>query len=142
MVKKLLNRNILIADDDERMLRALEKVLTGQGATVSATKWAGDAIEILIQRKKSIDVVITDLQMPFVSGMTLVYAVRRIFPGLPVIVLTGFGGPELKAECLRQGATAFLEKPLDTAQLLAAIEIVFTSVVKDVAAVAEKGQLE
>jgi len=128
MVKSLLNRNILVADDDERMLRALDKVLTGQGANVTATKWAGDAVDVLTQRTKNFDLVITDLKMPFVTGMTLVYAIHQIFPGLPVIVLTAFGGPELKAECLRQGAAAFLEKPLDTTQLLTAIEIVFASV--------------
>ena len=40
-------------------------------------------------------------------------------------MLTAFGSPDVKAECLRQGAVAFLEKPLDTGQLLAAIEDVF-----------------
>ncbi len=123
-----LNRHILIVDDDERMLRALNKVLTGFGATVTATKWAGDAIDILTRREKKIDLVITDLRMPAVSGMTLVFAIHEIFPGLPVIVFTAFGNPELKLECFRQGAAAFLEKPLDTAQLLGAIEIVLASV--------------
>lgn len=117
-----MKKNILLADDDERMLRALDKVLTGQGAVVTPVKWAGDAIEVLTQRRNHIDLVITDLKMPLVTGMTMVYAIRQIFPNLPVIVLTAFGAPELKAECLRQGATAFLEKPLNTAALLAAIQ--------------------
>jgi FixJ family two-component response regulator len=42
-------------------------------------------------------------------------------------VLTAFGSPDVKAECIRQGAVAFLEKPLDTPQLLAAIEEIFGS---------------
>ena len=127
-MKGILNKNILIADDDESMLRALNRVLTGEGAAVTATKWAGDAIEALMRREKNIDLVITDLRMPFVTGLTLVYSIRQIFPALPVIVLTAFGNAELKAECLRQGAAAFLEKPLDTSQLLAAIEKVFAPV--------------
>jgi CheY-like chemotaxis protein len=127
-MKSIRDKNILIADDDEGMLRALDKVLTAEGAIVTTTKWAVDAIEILIRREKPVDLVITDLRMPFVTGMTLVYAVHQIFPSLPVMVLTAFGSPELKAECLRQGAAAFLEKPLDTKQFLTAIGIVFAAV--------------
>ena len=73
------------------------------------------------------DLVITDLRMPFLNGITVVYAIHQIFPALPVIVLTAFGSPDVRAECLVQGASAFLEKPLDTIQLLAAVESVFAS---------------
>ena len=84
-------------------------------------------MEILTGRKKRIDLVITDLRMPFVTGITVLYAIHEIFPALPVIVLTAFGSADVKAECLRQGAAAFLEKPLDTPQLLTAIVEVFAS---------------
>jgi DNA-binding NtrC family response regulator len=124
-MKNILNKSILIVEDDAGLLRAMKKVLTGEGARVSATIWAGDAIEILTRRQCPVDLVITDLRMPFLTGVTLVYSVHQIFPNLPIIVLTAFGTPELKAECLRQGATAFLEKPLDTTQLVAAIKGVF-----------------
>ena len=126
MAKYIRNKSILIIDDDLRMLRALEKVLTGEGAAVFCVEWAGDAVEILTSRRKRIDLVITDLRMPFISGMTALYSIRRIFPDLPVIVLTAFGSPDVKAECFRQGASAFLEKPLNSAQLLEVIEGVFT----------------
>ena len=125
-MKKLRDLCVLVVDDDPRMLRALEKVLAGEGANVTAAQWAGDALDFLTARRSGVDLVITDLRMPFVSGMTVVYAIHKIFPALPVIVLTAFGSPDVKAECLRQGAAAFLEKPLDTSQLLAAIEDVFS----------------
>ena len=54
--------------------------------------------------------------------MTAVYAIHKMLPELPIIVLTAFGSPDVKAECLRQGAAAFVEKPLDTPQLLTAVE--------------------
>jgi len=126
-MKQLRDKSVLIVDDDTRMLRALDKVLTGEGAVVSCAADAGNALEILTGRKKTIDLVITDLRMPFLTGMTVLYAIREIFPALPVIVLTAFGSADVKAECLRQGAAAFLEKPLDTPQLLAAIAQVFAS---------------
>ncbi|MGA9451011.1 MAG: response regulator [Verrucomicrobiia bacterium] len=126
-MKNIRDKSVLIVDDDARMLRALDKVLTGEGCSVTCANWAGDAIDILTERIKRIDLVITDLRMPFVSGMTAVYAIHKILPELPIIVLTAFGSPDVKAECLRQGATAFLEKPLDTPQLLEVIERIFTS---------------
>jgi DNA-binding NtrC family response regulator len=124
-MKKLRNKSVLIVDDDPGMLRALEKVLAGEGANVTCAAWAGDAIEILTARGKRVDLVITDLRMPILTGMTVVYAIHEVFPGLPVIVLTAYGSADVKRECLRQGAVAFLEKPLDTSQLLTAIEGVF-----------------
>jgi len=127
MMESIRNKNILIVDDDERMLRALDKVFSSEGAVVVTTKWAEDAIEILIHREKSMDLVITDLRMPVVTGVTMVYAVHLIFPDVPIIVLTAFGSPELKAECLRQGAAGFLEKNLSTSQLLTAVEEIFAS---------------
>jgi CheY-like chemotaxis protein len=125
-MKKMLNeKSILVVDDDQRMLRALDKVLTGEGASVTAAQWAGDALDFLTARETRVDLVITDLRMPFVSGMTVVYAIHKIFPGLPIIVLTAFGSPDVKAECLRQGAAAFMEKPLNTAELIEVIGTIF-----------------
>lgn len=122
----IVDKKILIVDDDEGMLRAIGKVLSGAGAKVAAEKNASGAIEFLIRREKNTDLVITDLRMPVVNGATLVYAMRLIFPGLPVVVLTAFGSPELRAECLRQGAADFLEKTMSAAQLLEAVDHVFT----------------
>lgn len=124
-MNRLHDKFVLIVDDDDRMLRALEKVLTGEGAVVAVAQWAGDGLDFVTKRQKRVDLVITDLRMPFVSGLTVVYSIHKIFPALPIVVLTAFGSPDVKAECLRQGATAFLEKPLNTGQLLAAIEAAF-----------------
>lgn len=125
VTKNLRYKSILVVDDDTRWLRALDKVLTGEGAVVFRAQWAGDVLDILTARKLQFDLLITDLRMPFVTGLTVVYSVRKMFPTLPVIVLTAFGSPDVRAECLRQGAAAFLEKPLDTAALLNVIEGVF-----------------
>jgi len=127
-MKRLHNKTILIIDDDAGMLCALDKVLSAEGATVIPTVWAGDAIDILTSRREQIDLVITDLRMPILTGVTVVFAVREVFPDMPVIVLTAYSSPDIEEECFRQGARAVLEKPLDTPQLLHAIEKVFASV--------------
>lgn len=129
MMNKLYNKAVLLIDDDAAMLRALDKVLSEEGARVTCVEWAYDALETVTARQNRIDLVITDLRMPFMkgvlTGMTVVHTIHEIFPGLPIIVLTAFGSSEVKAECLRRGAAAVLEKPLDTQQLLQAVESVW-----------------
>jgi len=114
----LSGKSILVIDDDPGMLRALDKVLSGEGAAVTTAGWAGDAIDILTKRERVFNLVITDLRMPFVSGVTVAYAIHEIFPQLPVIVLTAFGSPDVRDVCREQGAAAFLEKPLDSEELI------------------------
>lgn len=118
---EISNKSVLVVDDDERMLRALHKVLTGEGATVMCSSWAGSAIGVLTEKRKTVDLMIVDLSMPMISGLTTVQAVHNYYPQLPIIVLTAYGSPEVKAECMQQGAVAFLEKPLDSRVLIDAV---------------------
>lgn len=118
------NRSVLIVEDDAAMLRAVGKVLKGERYEVACASWVDEAIEHLASRKKPFDLVITDLRLPFVNGKSILNAVKVAFPNVPVIIITAFGSPEMKAQCLAEGASAFLEKPLDTPRLLAAIESV------------------
>jgi DNA-binding NtrC family response regulator len=118
---------ILIIDDDAAMLRALSKVLSGEGAVVASASWAGEIMERLADNQGHFDLIITDLRMPILNGKSVLGAVKAALPEVPVIVMTAFGSPEVEAECLEKGAAAFLEKPLDTPQLLAALERVFST---------------
>ncbi|MGH7941901.1 MAG: response regulator, partial [Limisphaerales bacterium] len=114
MTAEICKKSVLVVDDDERMLRALDKVLTGEGAAVTCSSRAGGAVELLTEKKARVDLVIIDLSMPSMSGLTAIYAIHSHYPKLPIIVLTAFGSPKVRAECLSQGAVAFLEKPLDS----------------------------
>lgn len=118
---------LLIIDDDAAMLRALSKVLTGEGARVTSACCAAEAMEHLTNKWEKFDLIITDLRMPILGGQTILAAVAVAFPEVPVIVITAFGTPDIEAQCLGQGAAAVLEKPLDTPQLLAAIERVLSA---------------
>jgi DNA-binding NtrC family response regulator len=124
---KIKEKAILIVDDDAAMLRALSKVLSGEGAVVASANWAGEVMERLADNQGHFDLIITDLRMPILKGQSILRAVKAALPEVPVIVMTAFGSPEVEAECLEKGAAAFLEKPLDTPQLLAAIERVFSA---------------
>jgi len=143
----ILKRQILIVEDDERMLRALAKVLDDEGAITARASWAADAMAQLSDSRNRFDLIITDLHMPFVKASTILEMImKRLWEGAklsattgqgnriaprslvaPVIVLTGFGNPEVRQDCLRLGAAAFLEKPVDADRLIASVEDVFGS---------------
>ncbi len=124
---RIYGKSILVVDDDAAMLRALQKVLTGEGASVATASWAGEILERLDENQGRVDLIITDLRMPILNGQSVLRAVKAALPEVPVIVITAFGSPEKRAECSRDGAAAFLEKPLDTTQLLAAIDEVVSA---------------
>jgi DNA-binding NtrC family response regulator len=115
-------KSILIIDDDAAMLRALHRVLKDAGAMVTDASWVGEATDHLTSKSARFDLIITDLRMPILGGESILAAGAVALPHIPMIVITAFGTPEARAECLNKGAAAFLEKPLDTAQLLDAVE--------------------
>ncbi|HVM61107.1 MAG TPA: response regulator [Verrucomicrobiae bacterium] len=119
---KIGKKSVLIIDDDVGMLRALNKVLSGEGCLVATAASPVAAVEFLNKGQHYFDLVITDLRMPDIDGTVILRAVKGAYPDVPVILITAFGSPEAKTEAYQQGATAFLEKPVDTEQLLAVIE--------------------
>lgn len=127
MNDSLSGKSILVIDDDAALLRAIDKVLSSEGAQAICVQWGGDGAEILSRRDQPVDLVITDLRMPVLNGITVVNAVHRAYPGLPVMVLTAYGSPEVRAVCVEQGAVAFLEKPLDSRQLISTIQDILNS---------------
>jgi DNA-binding response OmpR family regulator len=123
-MNQLRDKSVLIIDDDAAMLRALERVLAGEGGKVTCATSVEDAVAILGDQKIPVDVVITDLMMPGISGLMGLYGIRNLFPTLPVIVLTACTASDLRAECLSHGVAAFLEKPLDAPNLVGIVEAV------------------
>jgi CheY-like chemotaxis protein len=121
-MSSLRNKTVLVVDDDAGLLRALSKVLTSEGANVTAAVWGGEAVDHLETRNGQFDLVITDLRMPVVNGSNILTAVKSAFPRVPVIVITALGSPDVRSKCLALGATAFLEKPLEAGTLLAAAQ--------------------
>jgi DNA-binding NtrC family response regulator len=126
-MRSINGKSVLVVDDDAAMLRALQKVLAGEGASVATASWAGEVMERLDENQGRFDLIITDLRMPILNGESVLRAVKAALPEVPVIVITAFGSPEKQAECRKDGAAAFLEKPLDTPQLLAAIDQVVSA---------------
>jgi len=102
---------ILVVDDEKNIREGLAEALSLDG---HAVRTAADGAEALRAVEESlVDLVITDLKMPALSGSELLKTLASRYPGLPVIVLTGHGTIEDAVEAMRYGAFDFLTKPVN-----------------------------
>jgi DNA-binding NtrC family response regulator len=102
---------VLIADDDKTNLFLL-RVFCGdrEGVHVEFASNGQEALELVESGR--IDILITDLRMPVLSGDELLTSVKKSFPHIPVIIMTGYGSIEGAVEYLHRGADDYLTKPL------------------------------
>jgi len=107
---------ILVVDDDPHFLRVLSRVLTGEDFQVTASPGACEAIEIL--RGERFDLIICDLRMPDCDGLNFLQGVRQEGNDVPVIILTAYGEVETYLEAMNAGATEYLNKPINSEELL------------------------
>jgi len=117
---------ILIIDDDKLNLKVLKEILTKVGYKVIEAE-DGETGLVLV-RSEHPDLVITDFQMPGIDGLEVLYEIRKLNIGLPVILLTGFGDVVLTIKSIQLGAFDFLEKPIDPVQLKSTIQLALNSV--------------
>jgi two-component system response regulator HydG len=111
---------ILVADDDPGLRESLERTLTREGYRVITASDGRAALERL--QAGSIDLVLTDLKMPGLSGLDLLRAAKAMSPDIDVILLTAFGTVEEAVKAMKEGAYDFLSKPFRREQLLKLID--------------------
>jgi two-component system response regulator HydG len=111
--------SILVVDDVPNTVEVLQRNLTDQGYTVFTAPGAAEAIRIT--QTTPIDLVITDLKMPKVSGIDLVRHVRENLKDTEVIMMTGYPSIEGAVEAVKMGAQEYLPKPFTDEELLAAV---------------------
>jgi len=102
---------VLIVDDEERLRKALARSAGQEGYRIR-TAASGEEALVVLQLEK-VDLVITDLVMPGMDGMSLVRAIREIDPGIPTIILTAYGSAESMAEAKTLDVAYYLTKPFD-----------------------------
>lgn len=112
--------NILIVDDSLEMLEVLRRQLKSLNFYVFQASNVNDAIEIL--KATSIDLLITDLQMPGIDGMQLVKYASEHFPNIPTLVITGFPSVSGAIEAVKSGVFEYLVKPFTQLELKNALE--------------------
>ena len=103
-------------DDEEVIAEELAEYLQLKGYDVAT---AGSGLEALeLHRSRPADIVITDLFMPEMNGNELIRRLRRTYPDLPIMVMTGHATFGDEKETITEGASVVLKKPIDLSELL------------------------
>ena len=112
--------DILVVDDDQGMREFLEIMLTREGYDVVAVPGGREAISRC--RKKKFDLVITDLKMPRMDGISLLKQIKEVSPEAMVIVVTAYASGETALAAMKEGAYDYLEKNFDLNDLKSLVE--------------------
>ena len=110
---------ILLVDDEESIRKLLSRMLESSYDVESAADGEA-AIRLLHQPDAHYDLLISDLNMPDMDGLTLIREAQRINPTLAAIVITGYSTESSAIEALNLGVAGYLTKPFGTTQVLAA----------------------
>lgn len=117
-----MTKTILSVDDSASIRQMVKLTLSGAGYTVVE---AGNGIEGLAKaRDAAVDMVVTDLNMPGMDGMSFIRELRKLstYKGVPIIFLTTESDAEKKKEAKLAGATGWITKPFQQDQLLAVVK--------------------
>ncbi|MGB1004702.1 MAG: sigma-54-dependent transcriptional regulator, partial [Salibacteraceae bacterium] len=120
--------SVLLVDDSHDLLELLRRNMNDLGLNPFATSAVVDAIEVL--ENTSIDLVITDLNMPEIGGIQLVKYMSQHFSKIPILVITGYPNVQDAVEVMKLGALEYLVKPFTFDELQVAINKVLSNTVK------------
>ena len=107
---------MMLVDDEERFLSTTKKLLSKKGFEVITATSGPEALDIL--RAQNIHVVILDVKMPGMDGIETLKAIKRTYPLVEVIMLTGHATVESAVDGLKSGATDYLMKPTDIGDII------------------------
>lgn len=112
---------ILVVDDDAAIRRIAARALSSSGFAVLQARDGAAAVEILERVPAGMQLVITDLRMPRMSGVELIRVLRERWPATPVVVMTGYSDERVIAGQLLGSTPQVVEKPFTLAELDAAV---------------------
>ena len=120
----MAKEHILVVDDEPHIQRLCVEILKARGYRVTATTWAHEALDL--SKTTDVDLVLTDLLMPEMDGLQLIWQIREHHKELPAIVMTGHGTMERAVECVKLGVQGFVIKPFTQAEMVMAVEEALT----------------
>ncbi len=112
---------IAVVDDEESVRKAVVRLLQSAGHAAQGFASGSEFLQCWPGDKP--DCLMLDLQMPGLSGTEVQRALNRAGAHLPVIVMTANDAPGAREECMREGAVAYLSKPVDVLVLLDAVDV-------------------
>ncbi len=115
-----MKERILVVDDEASIVQSLSGVLEDEGYQVLSAGSGEDALEEI--RKEPPDLVLLDIWLPGMDGLTVLERLKRTSPGIPVIIISGHGSIETAVKATRMGACDFVEKPLSIERILVSVQ--------------------
>ena len=109
-------KSILLVDDEQEILDIMTDLLDGFGYRVIAKLDAESALD-LVRKGAAVDLVITDLRLPGMSGTEFISALRKILPSAPIIMLTAYGSVESYIQSQSSGVFEYINKPIQAKEL-------------------------
>lgn len=122
-------KRILVVDDEENARVALSKILAHDGYTVSSARNGLEALNYL--RSKEVELIITDLNMPEMNGLTFLRELNRTHPASNVIMITAYGEVESYLKAMTLGAFEYINKPVKYSDLKKVISKIFKTIGTD-----------
>ena len=123
----VVRSRVVVADDDPDLRRLIAQALATQGFEVLVAADGAQLLDLVapsllgVASEWPTELVISDLRMPGVTGLSVLAGLREMGARLPFIIITGFGDPETHEAARRSGATAVLDKPFEMSSLLALV---------------------
>jgi two-component system NtrC family response regulator len=111
--------HILVLDDEQNYLLLLDALLADEGYSITTLQDPELALEYLDQSE--VDVVITDMKMPKVSGQEVLEHVKKHYPHVPVLIMTAYGSINGAVEAMKCGAFDYISKPFSNDELLLSV---------------------
>jgi len=109
------NKRVLIVDDDKDLLEVITDLLELYGYEVYMAIEGEDALDVM--KERDINAVVSDIRMPGMDGFYLMTEIKNNFPGVPVVLMTGFSPDDARDLAFSKGAAAFVAKPFRIREL-------------------------
>ncbi len=122
--------HIILVDDEKRMIQSMELVLSMEGHTVTTAESGIQACEIIddmYQKGQNIDLIITDIYMPQMSGLELIDKINESGRNLKILGISGYPDNEISDELQSKGCAGLISKPFTPDQLISRITEIFGS---------------
>jgi CheY-like chemotaxis protein len=109
---------ILLVEDEELLIEMVSLMLESKGYTVLCARDGQKAIDLYRENKDKIDLVLTDMGLPELTGIDEFRKLKEINPNLKAVFASGFFDPDVKSELLKAGAKGFIQKPYEADDIL------------------------
>ena len=116
----MANSKILICDDEEGIRESLKLVLGDYYNLITVD--SGDMALEVLSKSKDIKVMLLDIKMPKTNGLDVLQEIKKKFPHIKIIMVTGYKSVETAAEATRLGASGYIVKPFKSQEILETVK--------------------